>query len=272
MLDILTALKIPQESVVKREIPLEKFFLINASTKQNTEKIELLATIKPDYIDAIPSVSKEVRYEEIQIINLTLNDLDGFINHIKPIFKEIKYPILMLCHYNNKFRFVTCGFRPGKIDYAENILSMIDFSSWVYPDEVSDRADRCIKQISESWKFSTLEDAYKNIRIAVNSFKPINLTRDHTYAILYAVGLEKADYENVLKYCSVYKKHSHLSTYNKYDSKKTQSFVYRYDIEDIWYGMLKDEKANRIIKNKRYRNVEDFMLIMDEKLYGGKSY
>lgn len=270
MLDIFAALKVPQESIVNRDIPLDKFPIANSSLKNNISEVKLLATIKPEFIGASPSANDKVRYEEIQIISLVINDPDGFINDIKPIFKEIRYPILMLCRYNNKFRFVTCAFKPGKIDYAENILSKMDFSSWVYPDEVSDRADRCIKQISESWGLSTLEEVYRNIRIAVNGFYPYNLTRDHTYAVLKAAGLEEPDYESVLKYCTVYKKHSHLSAYNKYDSRKTKSFVYRYDIEDIWYGMLKDEKASRIIQNKRYRNVEDFLLIMDEKLYGNQ--
>ena len=72
-----------------------------------------------------------------------------------------------------------------------------------------------------------------------------------------------------MQYATPYKKH-HLTERTvaaKYDkSKRTKSFTYSYDYEDIWYCFQKYEPSNKAIEGRRYRDIEDLVFSIDEKI------
>ena len=271
MLDYCSMLGVSKDSIVNRDIPLDKVFSSLEVEKYGIKSVRLLASINQTLTGIEPSTSEDLRYQEIHIVYVETSEWENIYECSKPVFKQIRYPVLLVYHYQNKFRLVSCNFKPGKLDYGENILKTIVFTSWIYPDEISDKAKQCFNGIIKAWNEENIADSYMRIMGAVSCFFPLCWTKNHTYNALGLIGLKDKDFDEVLKYATVYIKHG-KPDYNKYSKVKYQNIVYRYDTEDIWYGMLKYEKTRRIIEGRRIRNMEEYIAFSDDYLFNNRKW
>lgn len=266
-------LLIPEKCMVQNKILVSKFF--DDDYFESVRSITWLASLKPLFVNVTAVKTETIRYEEIQIICVDLTETDNLYGVANAFYKKIKYPCLLVMRYNNKFLFSTCQFDAGKDDYNSNKLHSIQFSHWIYPDLLSDGAKRTINKINNALNLeSDLKTIYTELSHAVQFFRLEGTTKAHVKRLLYDMIGPTSDnkLDNIMQYATPYKKH-HLTEQTlaaKYDkSKRTKSFTYSYDYEDIWYCLQKYEPSKRVIEGRRYRDIEDLMNSIDTKLSGG---
>ena len=119
------------------------------------------ATIKPYLVETEAIVNEIIRYEEIQVFYLDLENTDYLYGIAHQIFKKVKYPCLLVMCYQNKFLCSCCRIAAGKIDYDNNILGRICFSHWIHPDLLTDKYQNMLSEINQALNLkSNLYDIY----------------------------------------------------------------------------------------------------------------
>lgn len=270
---MLRLLKIPEQCKCNIYIPIEKmFYNIDSDISMSVQSIHWVASLKPTLLDVQAVKTEAIRYEEIQILYVELNNTDNLFDIAHAMCKSIKYPCLLIMHYQYKFLFGCCQFYAGKINYGNNILRTIDFSHWIYPDLLSGGAEKLLDILNQAInEKGDLSCIYTKISHAIKNFKLSGITKAHIDRILRdmlgSVSSKRRD--EIMAYCSPYKKHSptdaSLATkYNK--SKRTSNYTYSYDREDVWYCLLNYEPTKRIVVGRRYRDIDDLIYTIDTKL------
>lgn len=260
-------LKIPKESICNINIPIDRFFDEEDIYKKDVHSIKWYASLKPELIGAVSSRNETVRYEEIQIFIIEINSMTDIYALVKPIYKGIKYPCLLLLHDKDKDKFClsACSFSPGKKEYNDNILHSMRFSHWIHTDFISPKANECLEHINEIiYAKGDLERMYTNICNAITNFTLSGITKQAVSNVyVYLNGkIDKTERELLEKYCSPYKKYlrtdnSKKSKYNK-NCRKDQ-FIYRYDLEDVWYCLCKSERVSKVIEKRKIRDIEELL-------------
>lgn len=270
---MLFLLNIPEQCKCKIDIPLSKIFADNDSEiSMSVQSVQWRASLKPCLLDVKSVKSETIRYEEIQILYIELNNTEYLYDIAHTICKFIKCPCLLIMHYEYKFLFGCCQFNAGKINYDNNILRAINFSHWIYPDLLSDGAKKLLDKINQAINTkSDLYDIYTQISHSIENFRLSGITRAHIDRLLCDMmgGVSSKRRDEIMKYCSPYKKFSptdkSLATkYNK--SKRTSNYTYSYDREDVWYCLLNYEPTKKIIVGRRYRDIDDLIYSIDTKL------
>lgn len=271
---MLTIINIPDECRLNKVIPIDKFFSdTNPEISSSVESIQWIASLKPSIL-GIQSIKNEtIRYEEIQILDLVLNGTEYLYDIARSIYKSIKYPCLLIFHYQNKLIFSSCQFKAGRIDYDDNILRTIHFSHWIYPDLLSDSATEFLEIINQSIHTKgDLYEIYTQLSHAIENFSLSGITQNHVELILRDMlgSCSPKRRDTIMKYCSPYKKFTptDASKASKYDKTKRNPhfFKYSYDLEDVWYCLLNYEPTKKIIAGRRYRDIEDLIFSIDTKL------
>ncbi len=276
---MLHLLSIPEKCKCEIKIPQEKYFPDgNSAIALSIESIQWRASLKPVLLGVQAVKNESVRYEEIQIICIELNNTDYLYDIVHVIFKKVKYPCVLILRYQIKYMFSSCQFHAGKIEYDNNILHAITFSHWIYPELLSDGAEKFLETINQA--ISTqgdLFEIYTEISHAIENFKVSGVTRNHIDRLLRdmlgSVSAKRRD--DIMKYCSPYKKFSPTAPTlaARYDkTKRTSSYTYSYDREDVWYCLQNYEPTKKVIAGRRYRNIDDLIYSIDTKLeeYAGR--
>lgn len=263
MNDFICLLNIPKESMINKLIPKEKIYSKEQCDAFGVEEVRLVATIKPEVNNVEKVLDANRRYEEIMVIGITISNQEDIYAMLKCIFKKIAYPVVAVLNYHGKYKLCTCRFTPGKKNYNENILSSIVFTSWIYSDLLSDKTQKCIEMVTDAWKEKNLYDMYAKIRSAVCFAQAINISQKHAGLVMAFLGISGYDTATILRNCTPYENHTDRNRPNKYESKKTKSFVWRYDTEDIWYGLQHCEAAKKVLENRRYRTMEELLFNTD---------
>lgn len=271
---MLNQLKIPDQCILDRETDKEKFF---GGDKSNLAKfvrsIRWCANLKPGFIGAKPVRTSEVVYEEIQVLQVEIIDTEQLFSAASVIYKKTKYPCILIMKFGEKYCIGACPFTVGKINSDKNIMKMQAFSHWIYPDLLSPGANKFISAVNQSMEADdNLQSIYTRIYHAVQMFQLKGTTKTHVNKLLYDLlgksNCSESKRNEILKYCTPYKKHMPTdgSLAAKFDSsKRTSSYIYRYDFEDIWYCLMQYTPTRKIIEIRRYRDIEDLVFSIDNK-------
>lgn len=267
-----TGIIIPENCQVMKAIPKGKFY------KQGTDAgyeivddILWIATIKPSILKVVPVTTDTLRYEEIQFIQMKINATDDLYTICKPLCKNIKYPLVLILEYADKFLLATCRFVPGKRDYDRNLLRNISFSHWIYSDCLSNGAKRLLENVNQAFTTpADLNEIYTSISRAVQFFPLSGTSLAHVNRLILALtepSPQSGD-GNLLQYCTPYKRHAAKgqtlkSRYNATD--RYANYTYVYDYEDLWYCFMKDDDIRKTIENRRFRDITDLIYTIDSK-------
>ena len=267
---MLSLLDIPEQCQLDKLIPLDKFFAGSASVP--VKSLHWIASLKPGFLDVCAINTESIRYEEIQVFHLELIDTSDLFGIARTICKKTKYPCLLVMHYQNKYVFGCSPFRAGIIEHDNNVLRAIHLSHWIYPEMLSDGANNLIQNINRAISTChSFDTMYTEITHAIEYFALAGITKAHVDRLLGdmlgKVPAKRRD--EIMKYCTPYKKHGYTekTVAAKYDkSKRSSSYIYRYDCEDIWYCLLNYEPTKRVIATRRYRDINDLIYSVDTKL------
>lgn len=255
---------IPDRAKVDFEIPKSKIDF-SENVVDDILDVKWIGTIKPCIMGVEPVVAEDKRFEEIQIMSVNITTVENIYEIGKCIFKSVKYPVILKVCYEEKYLIGVCIFKPGKIDSNENVLSKIQYSHWIHEDLMSKNASKLLDVISETLKEeSNLYDIYKTIEQAIVAFKISGTNKAHINRLLNHMLGAKYDFDEIMKYATPVKIYGKVGSH--YSSKRTTSFTYCYDYEELWYCFMKNERTARVITNRRYRDIEDLIFSINERL------
>ena len=245
-----------------RTIPLEKIYSDCKGIENQVKEIRWYASYAPkSNIPALQSGS-EKRHDEIQFISVELLDPNDLYAVCVPIFKQIKYQVLICLKYQGKFVFSACRFQPGDKDWTKNVLGTVLFSHWIYPDMMSDCAKKFIEELKAAITPSeNIENTYKKICEVILDFWIGGITGKAVSKILYDMISQKT-MSHLLDNCTPYKVYQPKSNtkYAKYQKRdEMQQYSYRYDLEDLWYALMKNERTRRVIEGRGYKDVNEMV-------------
>lgn len=267
-------LNIPNKCIVNSAIPCDKiFFGPFEDEKAFVQNITWVASINFARSNVTPVLSDTIRYEEIQVIQVVLNDAKHLYDIARPIFKSIKYPtVLIACmeSISKKYAVGVCNFDKGKINEAENILGSIIFSHWIHPDQLSIGAETLLNAISQTLCMeSDILTMYTKIVNAVSLFQLGGLSKQKTMLIvrnMLGSGRDR-NANQLLRFCDPYikLKPDDSSSMGRYSQKTLTTQKIVYDTEDLWYCFMNDERTSKIIAGRKYKDINDLIFHICEK-------
>lgn len=172
--------EVPNDCIVNSVIPKKEVFEVaDLSTKDKRIFTDLIKQIKwcynftEDNIRVDKFIDEERRYEEVELINITLKyenvhkidygkfKEDDKIDRIADIIMRfIPYPIILTIQYDNKLKFYAAHIRESKADYDKIVIDgKILSTNWMNIDKLTEIEDDFISKI----QFNNLDrtDFYK---------------------------------------------------------------------------------------------------------------
>lgn len=258
-------LNIPEEIKLNYEIPMEKYFNVSSEYLSHIKSIRWIGSIKPAIMQVEAVVNDELRYEEIQII-LIESDTTRYVYELaKDVFREIKYPLVLIVKCGEKETIGVCPFEKGKRDSDKNILKRMIFSHWMTVDYMSEKSSKMVTSINERIRNKgNLYDMYMDIKAIVTSNRMSGTSKAHCYRIIEdLVGkISKAKKDAILADCEPYEYHTVLK---KFSGRRTRNYMLIYDYELFWQCLMKNANTRKVIEKRRYRDVEDMFYSIDSK-------
>lgn len=262
-------LNIPEEFQIRHKNPqnlIEHIFSDTDSEMHSfVSKVEWVASIKPGIADTTPVRTKTIRYDEIEVIFLEIEDTQELYNVCVPICKSIVYPCLLVIQFQDRFLLGVCPFTAGKLDYDKNVLSSMIFSHWIFPDLLSRGAQKLISAISaQIVAKGDVKSIYVAMKYCIQDFQLRGISKPHVIAL--TKDLVGRNCERAYRSCVPYKMYLPVGPgiRAKY-SARSDRFNYRYDTEDLWHAYMTDEMIRGIIEKRGYRDIEDLIWSIDSK-------
>lgn len=250
-----------------KSIPIERLFSPEVIDEFQVEHTEWLMTIKPAVRSVTPYIDGRTRMEEIEVLKVrcnTLPDTKGYRYLLKEIHEKISYPCVVFFEYRNKYKISTWKFLDSnRVDH--NILKSSYISAWIREPPSSDMTEKCANAVREVLLYGegNIRDLYNQIcQLILNCAPQYIGSRAHIMRILDSLGGSKA-LEKSIDHTKWYEV---KNPYEKYKKKVYgSSYRYAYEYEDVWYVLMQDEKTQTVIKNRRYRDMEDLVYQIDTK-------
>lgn len=273
-------LNIPKQCVCNRAIPITKIFSEDQDAlSSSVSSISWQAVLRPDNFHSDAVVTDNLRYEEIQVVQVEIADTEDLFSIARAIYRKIMYPCLLLICYkgeNPKYTISACRFSPGKQDYDKNVLHSLVMSHWIHPDCLSNKAKQFIDSLNHALDMNgNLYEIYSALFNAITMFRLGGTSQAHTKRLVdYICGKgsnpKVGEKSKILRFCTPYRFYPsrHESRVNFY-SKNFGSMQYSLinDYEDIWYCFMKNDYIRGFLENNRYRDIDDLVYHIDEKYY-----
>ena len=265
-------ISVSDKCIVNHEVPVSKFVEKNESNEDasSIKRIVWYASIKPDVSAVKASISENMRYEEIQLLEITLTGREFLYDAAKSVFAHIKYPCVIEFYMGDVICIGCCSFSPGKKDYTENVKKSLIFSHFLHRDILSPQAKNMIDRINiiltEEGQY--IADMYSGICGALLGYKLGGTSRAHVDRLIEdmigkASSSRKAE---IRQYCIPYEFHQTIDGSGKYGNRRKYSnYTLVHDYEEIWYSFMKDPQISSIIEKRRYRDMEDLVFSIDSK-------
>ena len=259
-------ISVSDKCIVDHEVPVSKF-VEKKESKEDVSAIKGIvwyASIKPGVSAVKASISENIRYEEIQFLEVTLTKRECLYDVAKSVFSQIRYPCIIEFYIGDVVCIGCCPFSPGKKDYTENVKKSIIFSHFLHRDLLSPQAKNMIDRINcilkEEGQY--IVDMYSGICGALLDYKLGGTSRAHVDRLIVdMIGkTSSARKAEIRQYCIPYEFHQTIDGSGKYGNRRTYSnYTLVHDYEEIWYSFMKDPQISSIIKKRRYRDIEDLI-------------
>jgi len=256
---MLNYLKLNEKCLVNKVVPIET---LNKNSPEEKElfsaviNINWLASLRPQEL-GIPSYNEDKRiYEEIQIFEVTLSNIENMYIISSAFMKMVNYPLIVILKYKDKYKL--CLSKPYlKIQNNENLVKGFFHTYWIHLQSPSPITQRLIAALDiNQYTGKNIYEFYCNYYNKIILFESISLSKSRVYEFIdYYCGIcTDEEKENLLAYCDAYKiiSRDYTNPKTKYGKRNIESkmFMYQYDLEDLWYSFSQNEKINTVFKNR----------------------
>ena len=276
-------INIPKQCICNRVIPTAKIFSEDQEQLSSAVSAVLwYAVLRPSNFHSEKVVTDNLRYEEIQILQVDITNTELLYDIARVIYKKIMYPcLLIICHKGEctKYTVSACHFTPGKNDFDKNVLHSLVMSHWVHPDYLSYKAKQFIDSLNQALeKKGNLYEIYSALFQAITMFKLGGTSQAHTKRLIDCIcgkgeNPKVGVRSEILRFCTPYRfyRFKHKSFTKHYSSNNDyKSYSLINDYEDIWYCFLKNDFIRGYLEKNRYNDIDDLVYHIDDMIYESK--
>lgn len=253
---------------INKTVPLDKLFDDETIDLYGISAVSWLMTIKPGIRNVQKHVEGRKRYEEIEVLSIELQELpeSGFhLRLLKQVHSKISYPCVLFFQYKDKYKISAWNFEDSVSGASRNILRGGYISSWIKEPIYSKKLNNSIEGIQNLLLQGEgdIEELYNQICQYIVACSPQYVgSRTHLQRIVYAMTGEKND--PVIKTIDSTKRYTVKNSPGRYQRREYyDSYKYVYEYEEIWHGLMSDERIKSIIEKRRYSDVEDMIMRID---------
>ena len=142
-----------------------------AILKEEIDNIYFEYSLKPLILNISKYEDDNVRYEEIEIFKIKLNNENKYNKVCEFIQKYIQYPMLIIIEHNNTIKINAAIKKINKVDNSKLVIDEMIYTDWINKDAVTEKEIDFLKSLSIS-KFNTnnLFTVYEGYINSIKSF------------------------------------------------------------------------------------------------------
>lgn len=159
MKNMIEFLELPKSCVINSRIP-KNTFINNPEIqlkreektllKEEIDNIYLMYSLKPTWLNISKYEDDDIRYEEIEILKVKVNNENKYMKVCELLQKYIQYPILVVVEYKNKIRINAAIKKINKVDRSKLIVEEMICTDWINLDNLNAKESLFIQSLSIS--------------------------------------------------------------------------------------------------------------------------
>ena len=261
--------KIPKKYRVNYSIPVEKIYSEPVWQDGQEPQIRWDYKLSPKTATVKQDQGDKTSFEEIHFFTLRIHDNEDagdLYRYVLPMFRAVKYAVVLTLQYRNKQKVVCCTYRQGTRNSDKNILVGLRMTAWIYPTAPSTRSEEFYAKVNGLLKEDRqISDLYKEICIAVDLFRAEYMNKSRTIRLmkdLIGRNLTVAftgKPTDPFRFCTTFHYYPPISRSGKYVTKRSSIYHTEFDYEDLWYCFQQDERFREAIEKRRYKDMEDLV-------------
>ena len=270
-------ISIPVSCRLHMPIPVDRLgFKTKPELLNHIEEIVWIGSLKPELWNVEAVQTPDDSFEEIQIIEITINSSEELYKIAQTVSSNISYKTLLIFRFGNKQ--LICGNYSSinKIESNKNTVRAICLSHWIQMDFLSKQGVKFVDTVNNIINNEqSLEVMYKEVVKAIKCF-PLGGFGSRAAVVRLIEELtgkcSSIRRDRILASCSPYKydsiKKSSRKITDRYKPRNVSSFFkYAYDKEDVWHCFMTDAELRNAIEKRRYRDIDELIAIVNYKRY-----
>lgn len=173
-------LGLPKSSLISARMP-KKAFTDNPEfelkkeekviLKEEIDSIYFEYSLKPVILNIPKYEDDNVRYEEIEILKVKINNENKCNKVCELLQKYIQYPMLIIVEHDNFIRINTAIKKINKVDNSKLIVDEMIYTDWINKDDLKDKEIAFLKSLNISnLKTNNLFNVYEGYINSIKSF------------------------------------------------------------------------------------------------------
>ena len=118
--------------------------------KEEIDSIYFEYSLKPAVLNIPHYEDDNIRYEEIEIFKIKINNENRYSKVCELIQKYIQYPILVILETNNSVKINGAIKKINKVDNSKLIIDEMIYTEWITKDKLTDKESSFLKSLSIS--------------------------------------------------------------------------------------------------------------------------
>jgi len=263
---------IAEKSIVNEEITKQLHVKLSHDAAElfnnQVSKAIWYASIRPQETDIDTFEDESKKYEEIQIIELTLNGCSDVVSIAKYVMNCIPYPLLIVFLYNNKVKLCMSKLKKAQAGYKNYIISSILSTIWIYPNDLSDQDFTLFPSLFLNFnEGKSIYDLHSRLYDTILTHQSQSMTRARTYRIVdYLLGktstIKKAE---IFQSCDInnWNPPSNQGK-NAIFANRSSNHLCLHDYGDIWHCLITRNETRKVLLGRKIMDMEALLLKMDE--------
>lgn len=139
--------------------------------KEEIDRIYFEYSLKPQLLNIPRYEDDNIRYEEVEILKVKINNENKYSKVCELIQKYIQYPMLIIVEHNNFIRINMAIKKINKVDNSKLIIDEMIYTDWINKDEVTEKEIAFLKSLSISnFNTNNLFSVYEGYLNSIRSF------------------------------------------------------------------------------------------------------
>lgn len=139
--------------------------------KEEIDSIYFEYSLKPQLLNIPRYEDDNVRYEEVEIFKVKINNENKYSKICELIQKYIQYPMFIIVEHNNFIRLNAAIKKVNKVDNSKLIIDEMIYTDWINKDELTEKEIAFLKSLSiNNFNTSNLFSVYEGYLNCIRSF------------------------------------------------------------------------------------------------------
>lgn len=118
--------------------------------KEEIDSIYFEYSLKPVILNIPKYEDDDVRYEEIEILKVKINNENKYNKVCELIQKYIQYPMLIVIEHNNSIKLNAAIKKINKVDNSKLVIEEMIYTDWINKDEITEKEIDFLRSLSIS--------------------------------------------------------------------------------------------------------------------------